>query len=80
MSLQVLRPKAQVKSHFVKPELRRGILPSILAALIEARATTRAALKDTSDPSQSSHSQSRLTYDHTSPCACRLVELWGVAV
>ena len=51
--VQVLRPKAQVKSHFVKPELRRGILPSILAALIEARATTRAALKETSDASQS---------------------------
>ena len=46
----VLRPKANVKSHFVKPELRRGILPSILAALIEARATTRAALKEASDP------------------------------
>ena len=46
----VLRPKANVKSHFVKPGLRRGILPSILAALIEARATTRAALKEASDP------------------------------
>ena len=46
----VLRPKANVKSHFVKPGLRKGILPSILAALIEARATTRAALKEASDP------------------------------
>lgn len=46
----VLRPKAGVTSHFVKPGLRRGILPSILAALIEARATTRAALKEASDP------------------------------
>ena len=46
----VLRPKANMKSHFVKPGLRRGILPSILAALIEARATTRAALKEASDP------------------------------
>lgn len=46
---EVLRPKANVKSHFVKPGLRKGILPSILAALIEARATTRAALKEASD-------------------------------
>ncbi len=46
---EVLRPKANVKSHFVKPELRKGILPSILAALIEARATTRASLKEATD-------------------------------
>lgn len=46
----VLRPKANVKSHFVKAGLRKGILPSILAALIEARGTTRAALKEASDP------------------------------
>ena len=29
----------------MKPEIRKGILPSILAALMEARAATRAALK-----------------------------------
>ncbi|KAA6423641.1 MAG: DNA polymerase delta catalytic subunit, partial [Trebouxia sp. A1-2] len=46
---EVLRPKANVKSHFVKPELRKGILPSILAALIEARAATRASLKEATD-------------------------------
>ncbi len=46
---EVLRPKANVKSHFVKPELCKGILPSILAALIEARATTRASLKEATD-------------------------------
>ena len=46
---EVLRPKANVKSHFVKPELRKGILSSILAALIEARATTRASLKEATD-------------------------------
>ena len=49
---EVLRPKANMKSHFVKPGLRKGILPSILAALIEARASTRAALKEASDPGQ----------------------------
>ncbi len=31
---------------YVKPEIRKGILPSILAALMNARAATRAALKE----------------------------------
>lgn len=37
---------------FVKPALRKGLLPSILAALIQARSATRAVLKDTTDPAQ----------------------------
>ena len=48
--LQVQRPKANAKSLFVKPSLRKGILPSILGALIEARKATRAALKDAQEP------------------------------
>ena len=31
---------------YVKAEIRKGILPSILAALMNARAATRAALKE----------------------------------
>ena len=49
-NLQVQRPKANAKSLFVKPSLRKGILPSILGALIEARKATRAALKDAQEP------------------------------
>ncbi|KIZ06809.1 hypothetical protein MNEG_1145 [Monoraphidium neglectum] len=37
---------------FVKPALRSGILPDILAALMTARASTRAQLKGEKDPSQ----------------------------
>lgn len=37
---------------YVKPEIRKGILPSILAALINARAATRAALKEATSPAQ----------------------------
>lgn len=37
---------------FVKPGVRSGILPSILAALISARAATRQQLKGTTDPAQ----------------------------
>lgn len=37
---------------FVKPTVRSGILPSILAALMSARATTRQQLKISTDPSQ----------------------------
>ncbi|KAK9916419.1 hypothetical protein WJX75_002409 [Coccomyxa subellipsoidea] len=37
---------------YVKPEIRKGILPSILAALINARAATRAALKEVTTPAQ----------------------------
>lgn len=47
---QVQRPKANAKSLFVKPSLRKGILPSILGALIEARKATRAALKVAQEP------------------------------
>lgn len=36
----------------MKPEIRHGILPSILAALISARAATRAALKEATEPAQ----------------------------
>lgn len=36
----------------MKPEVRKGILPSILAALINARAATRAALKEATKPAQ----------------------------
>ena len=35
---------------FVKPSVRAGVLPSILAALLTARAATRAELKQTADP------------------------------
>ena len=35
---------------FVKGSVRQGLLPRILAALISARAATRAQLKDTEDP------------------------------
>ena len=37
---------ASAGAKYVKPEIRKGILPSILAALMEARAATRAALKE----------------------------------
>ena len=37
---------------YVKPEIRKGILPSILAALINARAATRVALKEATTPAQ----------------------------
>jgi DNA polymerase delta subunit 1 len=33
---------------FLKPGVRQGVLPQILAALMTARATTRAALKQAS--------------------------------
>lgn len=36
----------------MKPSLRKGVLPSILAALIQARTATRAVLKDTTDPAR----------------------------
>ena len=64
---EVLRPKANVKSHFVKPELRKGILPSILAALIEARASTRASLKAATDAGVM-----LCTLSSLSCCACLL--------
>ena len=64
---EVLRPKANVKSHFVKPELRKGILPSILAALIEARAATRASLKEATDAGVM-----LCTLPLLSCCACQL--------
>lgn len=35
---------------FVKPEVRPGLLPSILTALVEARSATRAQLKEATDP------------------------------
>lgn len=34
------------------PEVRTGILPTILAALMTARAATRAALKQSTDPTR----------------------------
>ncbi len=37
---------------FVKPHIRPGILPSVLAALIQARATTRTLLKHEPDPTR----------------------------
>ena len=37
---------------FVTAEVRQGILPLILTALIDARTATRSALKSTEDPSQ----------------------------
>lgn len=52
--MAVVRSKA-VETHaavtgekYVKQEVRKGILPSILAALMNARAATRAALKEVS--------------------------------
>ena len=39
-------PAAATGEKYVKQEVRKGILPSILAALMNARAATRAALKD----------------------------------
>ena len=39
-------PAAPTGEKYVKQEVRRGILPSILAALMNARAATRAALKE----------------------------------
>ena len=44
---------------FVKPELRQGILPRILAGLLKARAATRAELKKTSEPTQQAVLDSR---------------------
>ncbi len=41
--IRLLRPAG---AKYVKPEIRKGILPSILAALMNARAATRAALKE----------------------------------
>ena len=38
--------------YFVKPSVRRGMLPAILAALIEARTATRAELKGATDPAR----------------------------
>lgn len=43
----------------MKPDVRKGILPAILAALIEARTHTRKVLKDTTDPSQRAVLESR---------------------
>lgn len=43
----------------MKPEIRKGILPSILAALINARAATRAALKEATAPAQKAVLDSR---------------------
>lgn len=40
-----LRLYASAGAKFVKGSMRPGVLPSILAALISARGTTRAALK-----------------------------------
>ena len=37
---------------FVKQSVRKGILPTILAALINARSATRKVLKETEDPAQ----------------------------
>ena len=39
-------PAAVTGEKYVKQEVRKGILPSILAALMNARAATRAALKE----------------------------------
>lgn len=44
---------------FVKPELRQGILPRILAGLLKARAATRAELKKTSELTQQAVLDSR---------------------
>ena len=44
---------------FVKPELRQGILPRILAGLLKARAATRVALKKTSEATQQAVLDSR---------------------
>ena len=44
---------------FVKPSVRKGILPEILAALIEARSHTRKLLKDIEEPSQRAVLESR---------------------
>ena len=44
---------------FVKPGVRKGILPDILAALIEARSQTRRVLKDMSEPSKRAILESR---------------------
>jgi DNA polymerase delta subunit 1 len=37
---------------FVRKEVRAGVLPSILAALMSARSATRATLKGVTDPTQ----------------------------
>ena len=44
---------------FVKPSVRRGIMPAILGALIEARTATRAELKEATDPARRSVLDSR---------------------
>ena len=74
-TLQVQRPKANAKSLFVKPSLRRGILPAILGALIEARKATRAALKDAQEPTTRAILDSRqkalkLTASELCPPSC----------
>ncbi len=43
-------PVCRAGAVFVKPEVRAGILPAILAALIEARSATRAQLREAQDP------------------------------
>ena len=46
MALDLTKPThAGAGAKFVKNSMRPGVLPSILAALISARTTTRAALK-----------------------------------
>lgn len=44
---------------FVNPKLRQGILPGILAALIEARKATRRLLAEASDPARAAVLDSR---------------------
>jgi DNA polymerase delta subunit 1 len=44
---------------FVKSGIRKGILPTILAALIQARSATRQLLKETDDAAQRSVLESR---------------------
>lgn len=43
----------------MKPGIRKGILPTILAALIQARSATRQLLKETDDAAQRSVLESR---------------------
>ena len=44
---------------FVKPGIRKGILPAILAALIQARSATRQLLKETDDAAYKAVLESR---------------------
>lgn len=55
----ILTSLQYVGDAFVKPSVRKGILPEILAALIEARTQTRKVLKDTLEASQRAVLESR---------------------